>query len=360
MPEIQLEELQKKCNDFWKVLAACNYSNDAEKEKAFCELGISPTPRKTLYQENSLCVYHYESLNPTGLPLLIVPSLINRNYILDLLSGHSVIQALVNSGVSCYLIDWGTPGVEHAEITLDDYLDTYIHRAVKRVLRHSGKSRLHLMGQCIGGIMASIYAAKYSKDSLLASLTLLTTPINMEHGGKLSLWMDPRHFNLDLTINSFKRQGFVPPEVLHSGFPFLDVKMMFDKYRNLFNFSDNAAFVQLYRALDFWSRDNVPFPCEVLRKFIREIYQKNSFYHEQMEIGGQKTGPSFINIPVHNLIARYDHVMPVEASAGWRKNGHPKDRETIYDGGHVTIIAGLPLRFQVYQDLVGFFKTTGD
>ena len=43
-------------------------------------------------------------------PVLLVPSLINRHYVLDLLPGKSFAEYLVQQGYDVYCIDWGTPG----------------------------------------------------------------------------------------------------------------------------------------------------------------------------------------------------------------------------------------------------------
>ena len=47
---------------------------------------------------------------PGGAPLLAVPSLINRAYVLDLAPGRSLLRYLAAQGLRPLLVDWGAPG----------------------------------------------------------------------------------------------------------------------------------------------------------------------------------------------------------------------------------------------------------
>jgi len=53
-------------------------------------------------------------------PILLVPSLINRWYVLDLGQGRSFIEWLVAQGHEVFCIDWGTPADEDLFLTWDD------------------------------------------------------------------------------------------------------------------------------------------------------------------------------------------------------------------------------------------------
>lgn len=250
----QIEELSEKCRKFWEIIGKTQFTSLDEKQKAARELGIAPTPKSVIYKENSATLSYYikNPENTDNYPVIIIPSLINRNYTMDLIQGHSLISFLVEKGIPVYIIDWGEPGIEHGDYTLDDMIDGTINRMVKRVMRHSGKDNIHIIGQCIGGVLGTIYTAKYCSQGFIRSLINLTTPIDFSKGGKLTEWTNPDTFNLDKIVNSFKENGAISPQFIHAGFPFLDLNLTFNKYRNLFNLSDNNEFVKLYRALDFW------------------------------------------------------------------------------------------------------------
>ena len=50
--------------------------------------------------------------------MLVVPSLINRPYILDLAPGRSLLRWLAAQGLRPLLMDWGTPGAAEAGFDL--------------------------------------------------------------------------------------------------------------------------------------------------------------------------------------------------------------------------------------------------
>ena len=62
-----------------------------------------------------------EAADPAGPPVLVVPSLINRAYILDLAPGRSLLRWLAAQGLRPLLLDWGAPGPAEAGFGLEDY-----------------------------------------------------------------------------------------------------------------------------------------------------------------------------------------------------------------------------------------------
>ena len=67
-----------------------------------------------LWQEGTTRLLDY---GPAGAPpLLVVPSLINRAYILDLTRETSLMRFLATAGVRPLLVDWGAPGFARARL----------------------------------------------------------------------------------------------------------------------------------------------------------------------------------------------------------------------------------------------------
>ena len=85
-------------------------------------------------------------------PLLIVYSLFNRSYILDLQAGNSFVEHLLNAGFDVYLLDFGIPDERDAGNTLDDYADEYLPAAVERVRQVAQEEQVNMLGYCFGGL----------------------------------------------------------------------------------------------------------------------------------------------------------------------------------------------------------------
>ena len=96
---------------------------------------VGQTPADVVHAENKWRLLRYRP-RASGLafttPLVLVPSLINRHYVLDLLPGKSFVEYFVARGHDVYCIDWGTPGDEDRYVTFDDVCDRYLGRALRK------------------------------------------------------------------------------------------------------------------------------------------------------------------------------------------------------------------------------------
>jgi len=70
---------------------------------------LAQTPRDELPLEGGARLLHFRSAATFAKPILLVPSLINRWYVLDLRPGASLVEALVGPGFDVWLPDWGVP-----------------------------------------------------------------------------------------------------------------------------------------------------------------------------------------------------------------------------------------------------------
>ena len=84
-------------------------------------------------REGGARLLHFRSEATVAKPILLVPSLINRWYVLDLRPGASLVEALVCGGFDVWLLDWGVPEPEDRYLDWDSVLRRR-GRAVRRVL----------------------------------------------------------------------------------------------------------------------------------------------------------------------------------------------------------------------------------
>src|SRR5690242_18813538 len=115
---------------------------------------LATTPRSTVLRDGNAALYRFQ---PAGLdegrsssnapPVLLVPSLINRWYVLDLREGASLAAALVAGGLDVFCLDWGIPGDEDRHLEWDE-LVARIGRAIRAVRRATGARKVSLLGYC--------------------------------------------------------------------------------------------------------------------------------------------------------------------------------------------------------------------
>ncbi|MGV8118624.1 MAG: alpha/beta fold hydrolase [Candidatus Xenobiia bacterium LiM19] len=357
VPE-EARKLQERNVKYAEIIAQSMKAQEKDLERLKDELALAPSEKELIYSECSLRLYRFtprvRHLQET--PLLIVPSLILRYYIMDLLKGHSLIEHLVNSGIDTYLVDWGVPGDEHGELTFDYYIDTFLRRMVRKVARHAGSGTVNLLGQCLGGTMAAIFTSLYPEK--VERLVCLTAPIDFKDAGLLALWTRKDFLNVDKVVSAFGR--VIPADFIHSCFQFLDVKATIERYKKLYNNVLDSNFLYYYRAMDTWLNDKIPFPGLVFKKFIKELYQGNLLARGKLTINERAADLGAITCPVQIIAAEMDHVFPVSAASALVElvNG-PVDYRVV-SAGHVTLIALLPQREETFRHISSFLSGESD
>jgi polyhydroxyalkanoate synthase len=264
-------------------------------------------------------------------PIVIVSSLINRYYVLDLLPELSVISRLQQRGFDVFVLDWKAVGDLGPTLRFADYVDGAISAAVSDAARARGSERAHMIGYCMGGTLAAMYAARH--PDRLKSLVLLGTPIDFHASGLLATWTTRQRFDVDLLVDAL---GNMPPLLMQAGFKGLNPADAFFKLVHLWLEADDEARVRHMVALESWLEDNVAFPGGVYREYIRGLYQDNALQRGDFLVGGTPVDLKRIKAPLCNVIALRDHICRPPASRVLNDLVSSTDRERIeFDTGHI-------------------------
>jgi polyhydroxyalkanoate synthase len=299
---------------------------------------VGTTPKDAVYRENKATLYRYHSpVNEVKpVPLLIVYALINRLYILDLYPGRSFVQHLLREGIDVYAVDWGTAGLEDREIPFDYYIEGYLDRMVKKVIKLSGSPQVSLFGYCIGGTMSAIYAALHPER--VKNLVLLAPPINFAEGGYLRQAVDSNHFPLDTLMAAY---GNLPSWSMQAGFKILNPIGDIAKYYNFIKHMHDDRFLENFFAMETWVNDNVPFPGAAYRTLIKDLYQENRLYRGLLEIDGRRVDLKKITANHLTVGASEDNIVPPHGATCIKELISSQDNEAIVmPGGHIGVLIG--------------------
>ena len=127
-------------------------------------------------------------------PLLIVPPVINKYYVMDLAPNRSMVEYLVSSGLQVFMISWRNPDARQAKWDLDTYGQAILD-AMDATARITGSERTALAGACSGGIIAAMVAAHLARtgqQDRIAAATLMVTVLDQAHAGLASAVVDER------------------------------------------------------------------------------------------------------------------------------------------------------------------------
>jgi polyhydroxyalkanoate synthase len=244
-----------------------------------------------------------------GRPVLFVPSLINRAYVLDLAEGNSMMRWLAGHGVRPLLLDWGWPEETERRFTLTDYVAGRMERAMIGAARAAGEPPV-LAGYCMGGTLA--VAAAQRRPDLISGLALLAAPWDFHAP-------DPERAiqaaqTLPLLEPALAFSQTLPVDLLQSLFALLDPWSVADKYRGFARLPQGGARARLFVALEDWLNDGVPLAAEVARACLGEWYGENAPASGNWRIAGLAVDPTAITKPTFVAVPGHDRIVPPESA----------------------------------------------
>ncbi|MBC8001717.1 MAG: alpha/beta hydrolase, partial [Opitutaceae bacterium] len=91
-----------------------------------------------------------------------------------------------------------------------------------------------------------------------------------------------------------------------------------------------------FLALDAWASDNIPFPAEAYRRYIREMYQANQLVDGTHRVAGREVSLRAITCPTLVITASRDAICPPGAATALLDHIGSSDKEILeVPGGHV-------------------------
>jgi polyhydroxyalkanoate synthase subunit PhaC len=298
---------------------------------------VGATPHTVVWRRGKAKLLHYRSDKRTRQPpLLIVWSIVSRAYILDLRPGHSFVEQLLDAGFDVFLIDWGVPDAVDSGNDLEVYVDNYLPRAVERALEEAESDEIDVLGYCFGGVLSLLLIAAH--EVTVRNLVVMATPIDLEHIAGLVQGFRRGRVDVEDLLDE---TGNIPADVVYRGFASLRPTTDIFKYANLWERLWSDEFVDGYQAMAGWIRDQTPLPGAVAREMSDLMLRRNLLATGEVPVGGRTVRLSEITVPLLNVMAENDHMVPPQASEGLR---HLVSSEDVTDlripAGHIGLAAG--------------------
>jgi polyhydroxyalkanoate synthase subunit PhaC len=299
------------------------------------EIDVAPTPKEIVFQEDKCVLYHYTPRveNPCPVPIVIVYALVNRPYMVDIQEGRSMVENLLNLGMDLYLIDWGYADRGDMFLTMDDYINGYLDACVDAVRERHGLDAVNLLGICQGGTFSLCYSALHPEK--VRNLITMVTPVDFDtRDGLLNIWS--RYVDVDAMVDTL---GNVPGDFMNGGFLMLKpFQLMAQKYVGFLSTLDQEQSLKSFLRMEKWIFDSPDQAGETYRQFIKDFFQENKLVKGEVEIGGHKVDLQRATMPILNVYATEDHLVPPASSEALERNVGSKDVTTIsFRGGHIGI-----------------------
>ncbi|WDE10215.1 PHA/PHB synthase family protein [Thalassomonas haliotis] len=275
---------------------------------------LALTEGAVVYENELFQLIHYKPLTQKVYqqPVLVVPPCINKYYILDLQEHNSFVRYCLEQEQNTFLISWVNPTKEQGSLSWDDYVELGVINAINRVKEITGQKSLHALSWCVGGTLLACAQAVLTarKDNSVASATFLTTLVDFEEPGDISVFIDAKQ--IERLLAQAKQKGVLSGRNLAVAFNMLRANDLIWSYvvRNYLKGKQPAPFDILY-----WNGDSTNLPYEMYRFYITQMYLENNLSKpDALNICGSDVNLGNIKIPCYFLSTIGDHIAPWQST----------------------------------------------
>jgi len=311
---------------------------------------VSEAP--VIWQHGSASLLDYGEGLPSSAPVIfLVPSLVNRAYILDLMPGRSFVVAMAAAGIRPLLVDWGTPGERELDYSLDNYLLEVLAPALDFSKSQFPNAPLHLAGYCMGGTVA--VALAQIRQQQLDSLITIAAPWDFHKGlGQAARGFLGDPVRWQVIVDSFNE---LPVDILQAFFASLDPNLCMTKF-GLFNqMAQDSARAEMFVALEDWLNDGAPLVKKVALSCFDDWYGANKPVTGEWIVAGKKLCPKDIQISAMIVVPKSDKIVP-PASALALARQLPDATVVTPGSGHIGMMVGSGAEAGLWQNVIDWVR----
>ncbi len=296
------------------------------------------------------------STNPDGPAVLVIPSLINRAYILDLSAERSMLRHLAASGLRPFLLDWGAPGFEERDFDFNAYAADRLLPALAIARAMTGQD-VALLGYCMGGTIACGLAARRPKG--IAKLVTLGAPWSFmattgTAGQIRSFARTDATLKLGQLLDTLAAAfGLIPVDLFQALFAILNPIQAAIKFRHFATLDSTSAEAIHFTTLEDWIADGIPMAAPAAKNLLVDWQ-----IHDQPAQGlwnflGGHVDPGKIAIPSLHITGSADHIAPPESTQPLAA-AIAQSQALSTNMGHVGMIVGSKAKSAVWTPITEF------
>ncbi|OSP55407.1 class III poly(R)-hydroxyalkanoic acid synthase subunit PhaC [Pseudoruegeria sp. SK021] len=329
------------------------------------DIQIATAPKHPVLQQDRMTLFRYDRADtgpaPIG-PVLIVYGLIGRPWMIDLQEDRSLVRNLLADNVDLFVVDWGHPTRADQYLTIDDYVDWYLDDCVDQICQATGASAVTLLGICEGGVFSTLYAARHPQK--VRNLILTVTPIDF-HGDLKDA--DPSHGFVNLWTRNLADEdiegligtyGNLPGEIMAAVFLAMTPLKTLTKYnRDLLDLAADEPRMLNFLRMEKWLADRPHHPGAAARQWLIDLYKENRLVRGTFEISGARIDLGSLTLPILNIYAQHDHIVPPPCSTALAGLvGSTDYTELALPCGHIGVFVGEKSQSVVQRGIVDWLR----
>lgn len=304
-------------------------------------------PLPTVWQEGEARLYHAKASGVVRYktPIVLIPSMVNRSDILDLLPDRSLLRWLAGQGFEVYLFDWGQPAADAGQAGFDEAL---LQRLVPALESLDGPALL--LGYCMGGLFAVSVAAL--RPGLTRGCLLLAMPWNFhDEAGQLRARLSLMR---PMAVPYMKQHNRLPESWMQAVFATLDPEGSIKKFASFAAMREGDTREQLFLAVEDWLNEGVDLPAGIADMCMEEWYGANLPMSGEWVVDGKAIKAADIRVPTFVVAAKVDKIVPIDAAMAFADQ-RTKCERLIAETGHVGLIAGRSAIDDIWKPMAAWF-----
>jgi polyhydroxyalkanoate synthase len=294
------------------------------------------TTAPVIWQAGTAKLYDHGARRPKSPrpPVLMVPSLVNRSHVLDLMPGRSLAAYLARRGLRPLVLDWGTPDETERRFTLDDYFTERLLPAFEAA-RALSSGPVLVAGYCMGGLLTLALAQQCRAD--VSGLALLAVPWDFHAERKAQA----QHLAalVGAWLPGLTGAGVLPVEGLQTLFTLNDPYLACRKFTRFATMDPEADGTRHFVALEDWLNDGIPMAWDVARTCFLEWYATNATVEGTWSLGGEVVDPSQVDAPAIGFLPANDRIVPPRSAAALVE-ALPNAEAVTVPAGHIGMVTG--------------------
>jgi polyhydroxyalkanoate synthase len=274
------------------------------------------------------------------IPLLMVPPVINKFYIMDIAPGRSMIEHFVQQGQQVFVISWRNPQARHNDWGFDAYGGAIVE-AMDAVQKIAGTDSTHLLATCSGGILAAMTAAHLSdigEGDRVAGLNMAVTVLDETRAGFAAAAMSDRAAQAAIRVSA--RKGYLDGRDMAEMFAWLRPTDLVWRYwvNNYVQGREPAAFDVL-----FWNADTTRMTAALHRDLVLMGLRNALVTPGGVSMMGSPVDLSKVTSDAYVVGGVADHICPWQATyRSARLLGSKDNRYVLSTSGHIAALVNPP------------------
>lgn len=307
-----------------------------------------------VWRENGSRIFHLPATQ-TGdeqarASVLLIPSLINKSDILDLMPEQSFFAWLAAQGVDAYLLDWGRITVQ-TDLQTVDQIAAHLHAAINAAKQHAAScsdASFTCLGYCMGGTLLAGILAGAQGGALCDKAVFLAAPWDFA----------PENHALSTEITRGKAAAYqlmserkmLSADWIQNCFFAVSQDKAVEKFIAFADMDPDSDEARRFVAVEDWLNDGLDLPEPIARMCIDDWYGRNKPFQGQWGVNDTPVRAENIKVSSFVVASSVDRLVPFHAAQGLHVQ--IADSEIIDTAtGHVGMMAGRKSVSRVWQPI---------